>query len=268
MRGKASSAERETMAMGVVRDYVFLHGGGQGGWVWAEAIEALNAQDGAVRAITLDIPGCGAKRGVDASSRSFDEIVEDLALELDRATVADAVLVGHSQAGSVLPSLIRARPSMFARVVYVSCAAPLQGQTIGQLMGAGLRGQDPEQVGWPLDPAQYGIAEQFGAMFCNDMTEAQKASFLSKLGQDVWAPSVGNVVIGPYTPDVGPAAIYVQCLQDNILPPEWQLRFAERLGAKRIVRVDAGHQVMNTRPYALAEILRNEAAGVGADRGL
>jgi pimeloyl-ACP methyl ester carboxylesterase len=248
--------------MGKARDYVFLHGGGQGSWVWAETIEALNAQGDVGRAIALDIPGCGTKRGVDASTRNFDEIIEDLATELDRAAATKAILVGHSQAGTVLPSLIRARPSLFALAVYVSCAAPLQGQTVGQLMGAGLRGQNPEQVGWPLDPAKYGIAEQFGAMFCNEMSETQKASFLAKLGQDAWAPSVGNVTIGPYTPDIGPVAVYVQCLQDNILPPEWQLRFAERLGANRIVRVDAGHQVMNTRPHALAEILRNEAAGL------
>lgn len=36
--------------------------------------------------------------------------------------------------------------------------------------------------------------------------------------------------------------------------------FAERLGAGRRVRIDAGRQVMNTRPHALAEVLRHEAA--------
>ena len=54
---------------------------------------------------------------------------------------------------------------------------------------------------------------------------------------------------------------YVQCLQDMALPPEWQERFAERFKARRTVRIDAGHQVMNTRPQGLAEILLAEAAG-------
>jgi len=49
------------------------------------------------------------------------------------------------------------------------------------------------------------------------------------------------------------------CLADGILPVAWQQKFAERFHAKRLVRIDAGHQVMNTRPQALAEILRNEA---------
>ena len=46
----------------------------------------------------------------------------------------------------------------------------------------------------------------------------------------------------------------------STLPPMWQQRFAERFHADRIVRIDAGHQVMNTRPHALAEVLLAEAA--------
>ncbi|MFD2134238.1 hypothetical protein ACFSLT_01475 [Novosphingobium resinovorum] len=39
----------------------------------------------------------------------------------------------------------------------------------------------------------------------------------------------------------------------------WQERFADRLHARRLHRIDAGHQVMNTRPEALAEVLLAEA---------
>jgi hypothetical protein len=52
----------------------------------------------------------------------------------------------------------------------------------------------------------------------------------------------------------------VVCLKDNILPVRWQEIFAERFKAERLARIDAGHQAMNTRPHALAEILRHEAA--------
>ena len=46
-------------------DFVFLHGGGQAGWVWDETLAALALQTGGGfgRALTLDIPGCGSKRG-------------------------------------------------------------------------------------------------------------------------------------------------------------------------------------------------------------
>ena len=54
-------------------------------------------------------------------------------------------------------------------------------------------------------------------------------------------------------------ASYVMCLRDGILPLAWQEIFATRLKATERIRIDAGHQVMNTRPHALAEILRLEA---------
>ena len=41
--------------------------------------------------------------------------------------------------------------------------------------------------------------------------------------------------------------------------PLWQERFAARVHANSTPRIDAGHQVMNTRPQALAEILLVEA---------
>ena len=48
---------------------------------------------------------------------------------------------------------------------------------------------------------------------------------------------------------------YVVCLQDAILPLVWQERFAARVHARQVSRIDAAHQVMNTRPHALAEEL-------------
>jgi len=60
-------------------------------------------------------------------------------------------------------------------------------------------------------------------------------------------------------------ASYVVCLRDGILPVAWQEIFATRLKTAEQVRIDAGHQVMNTRPHALAEVLRLEAARHLAD---
>ena len=53
----------------------------------------------------------------------------------------------------------------------------------------------------------------------------------------------------------GSPATYVLCLRDATLVPSWQTIFADRLHASEMVSIDAGHQVMNTRPHALAEVL-------------
>ena len=243
-------------------EYAFLHGGGQGGWVWEEAVAALRQQASGRcgRVLALDVPGCGAKRGRNTSGLDVDDIVSELIADLEDAGMKDVILVGHSQAGTLLPRLAEKNPGMFRRLIYVSCCAPLEGQTILQMIGSGRHGSHPDEVGWPLDPAQHPHQEQYRHMFCNDMGEEQAAHFLGRLGRDRWPDRSMQASDWRYDHLTNMPSTFVLCLQDGILTPPWQERFARRLNTQRTVRIDAGHQVMNTRPHALAELLRHETS--------
>ncbi len=244
------------------REIVLLHGGAQGSWVWAETIAAirLEAGDVPVRIVTLDVPGCGEKRGRDTTAMSVPDVLAELACELDSHDVSNALLVGHSQAGTLLPGLAAARPNRVERLAYFACAAPGQGQSLVQMMGRGVQGTDKNTVGWPLDPATTSPADLFHAAFCNDMDAEIARGFATKLGQDNWPEACGNDWTSWHYEDVRHIpATYIIALADGILPVAWQERFAARLNADRVVRLDSGHQGMNTRPFSLAEILIAEA---------
>lgn len=242
-------------------DFAFIHGGGQGGWVWDETIAAIAAQSGgSARCLALDAPGCGTKRDRDTSGIAYGEIIGEFVVELEASGMKDTVLVGHSQAGMVLPLIAAARPDLIGRLVYVTCSAPLPGVTTLEQMGQGVRGDDPEQVGWPVDPATHTMDQRYRIMFCNDMSEPQAEAFLARLGSDGWPMCCYSERGWRYDHLAAIASTYVLCLRDESLPAAWQERFAQRLHVDRVVRVDAGHQVMNTRPQALAEILLAEAA--------
>ena len=247
----------------MIRDIVLVHGGGQGGWVWEETMAAMTELAGETlgRVIALDVPGCGTKHGRETAGLNVDDVVADLAAELDTRDVREAPLVGHSQAGTLLPGLIGARPDRVARAVYFSCCAPLQGQTVGAMMGRGPRGSNDAEVGWPFDPAAVERRTLFAAAFCNDMTEPETGAFLDKLGKDDWPTACAlESSRWHYDEASDTPAVYIVATQDNILPVAWQERFAERLHVGSVVRIDAGHQAMNTRPRALAELLLAEAA--------
>jgi pimeloyl-ACP methyl ester carboxylesterase len=242
-------------------DYAFLHGGGQGGWVWEATLAALRQQTagGFGRALTLDVPGCGAKRGRATDGLGPDDVVDELVADLERAGLRDVVLVGHSQAGTVMPGMLQRRPDLFRRLIYISCSIPLPGQNVMQLVGTSRHGERDDEVGWPGDP-QGDPAQLFAQMFCNDMPPEQAQAFLAGLGKDAWPPAMYTATDWRLSGlDAAPAS-YVVCLRDGILPVPWQERFAARFAARRLVRIDAGHQVMNTRPHGLAEVLRIEAA--------
>jgi len=243
-------------------DYAFLHGGGQGGWVWDETIDALGLQtDGGFgRALRLDVPGCGAKRGRTTDAIGVDAIAGELIADIEAAGLRDVVLVGHSQAGCILPKMVQARPDLFRRLVYVSCSSPLPGQTVAGMIGAGVHGANPDEVGWPLDPTTHSMEERYLVMFCNDMSRIETAAFMAKLGHDAWPMESYSHTDWSYDHLGAVPASYVVCLRDAILPPSWQEEFAARFRCGRVVRIDAGHQAMTTRPHGLAEILRHEAA--------
>jgi pimeloyl-ACP methyl ester carboxylesterase len=253
--------------MTVSTDYVFLHGGGQAGWVWRETIAALHQQaDGKFgRALALDVPGCGNKRGRNTSNLGVDDIVTELIANISASGLKDVILVGHSQAGTILPRLVDKRPDLFRRLVYVSCIAPLPGQTIIQQMGSGLHGSNENEVGWPVDPKTIDARTRYSQMFCNDMSAADASDFIARLGKDNWPAQTMSASDWRNDHLVKVPSTYVFCLRDGILPVAWQETFASRLRVQRRAWIDAGHQVMNTRPQALAEVLRYEAIEVSGE---
>lgn len=242
-------------------DFAFLHGGGQGGWVWDEMIAAIHAQSGGrARCLALDAPGCGLKRGRDTSKIAFADISRELIADIEAAGLHDVVLVGHSQAGMQMPQMAEFAPGLFRRLVFLTCSAPLPGKSTLDQMGHGLHGSSPDEVGWPIDPATSSMEERFAAMFCNDMDEVQAAAFLARLGSDMWPPVCYSHTDWRRDHLKDMPVTYILCERDMSLPAAWQETFAERLHADRLLRLDAGHQAMNTKPGRLAELLLAEAA--------
>jgi hypothetical protein len=92
------------------------------------------------------------------------------------------------------------------------------------------------------------------------MSVTETVTFMAKLGFDAWPKSTYSNTAFDFHEQSAAPATYVICLRDAILPVSWQDLFADRLHASRRIRIDAGHQVMNTRPEALAEILRHEVS--------
>ncbi|MDE2406105.1 MAG: alpha/beta hydrolase [Sphingomonadales bacterium] len=241
--------------------FVFLHGGGQGGWVWDETIAALALQTGgAVRCLALDGPGCGARRVQDTTAMTFADVTRALLDDVVAAGFEGAVLVGHSQAGVHMPHMVELAPGLFRKLVFVTCSTPLPGWTITEQMGDDIvHGEDPDRIGWPVAGGT-AMAERYRAMFCNDMSAAQTAAFFARMQGDMWPACCYAHRDWRYGHLRGHDTSYVLCERDLSLPVEWQERFARRFHARRVYRLDAGHQAMTTRPQALAEILLAEAA--------
>jgi pimeloyl-ACP methyl ester carboxylesterase len=249
-------------------NYIFLHGGGQGSWVWGATIAALEKQtEGNFgQVLTLDVPGCGSKRRRDTETLTFDDIIDELLMDIQGSGLNNCVLVGHSQGGQGIAAVADRRPELFQRLIYVSCSIPRPGQTVLEMMGSRVHGSNEQEVGWPADYATTNQQTLNEMMFCNDMIPAEKRAFLAELGADNWPMSSYSFTEWGFKNLGEVPATYVICERDNIIPVAWQETFAKRFLAQRIVRIDAGHQVMISRPHALAEVLRSEAVAQRPDK--
>lgn len=233
-----------------------LHGGGQGSWVWDRLAPPLEA--GGARVVALDVPGCGVKRGRDLSGINADDVAAELVADL--AGYSDVTLVGHSLAGAILPRMARLAPGPIGKLVYLTCTAPPPGTGFRALMGSGLQGANPDEVGWPVDPASTSADERYRLMFCNDMDHDFATRFLARMGQDDWPMDVLTRTDHAYDHLDAIASSYIVCLRDNGLPPQWQRRFAAQLHCDRVIDLDAGHQAMVTQPEELARVLLAEVS--------
>ena len=225
--------------------------------MWDETVAELQAHGAAT--LALDVPGCGTKRSRDFAALTTAQIVDELAAEVLAWRDHDVILVGHSQAGTILP-LLQARIGVaIARLVYVCCVAPLPGKNLLEQIGSSIRGSNPDEVGRPLDPATTSRDEMYRQMFCNEIDAASAAVFIARLGFDQWPMHSMTFRDWDYTHLLDLPSTYILCERDQALPPEWQEIFAARLHCARTVRIDAGHQVMNAQPAALAQLLLAEA---------
>lgn len=244
-----------------MRDIVFLHGGGQGSWIWDETIAAIALQSGGTACCrALDAPGCGNKRGRDTSVIGWDSLHDELVSDLTASGARDVMLVGHSQAGVHMPVMAARVPDAIGKLVFVSCIVPDPGLTVVQMTGERMRAEIETSGNSAFNDSDMPMRDRFRMMFCNDMTASQADAFLDKLGADNWPACCYTQTHWSYEHLDAFSVSYVLCLSDAILPLAWQERFAGRVGARSTPRIDAGHQAMNTRPHALAEVLLVEAA--------
>jgi pimeloyl-ACP methyl ester carboxylesterase len=86
----------------MARDYVLVHGMSHGAWCWDLVSERLIGSGH--RVLALDLPGHG-RRAAEWRRASVQSYARSVADAMAREGVHDAVLVGHSMSGIVVPKV-------------------------------------------------------------------------------------------------------------------------------------------------------------------
>jgi pimeloyl-ACP methyl ester carboxylesterase len=232
--------------------YVLVHGGGFSGSCWDELLPHLND-----RALPIDLPGRGGRPG-DLTRLTVADFVASVTNDVVREDLTDVTLVGHSLAGVTLPGVAESIPTRLSRIVFVSCAVPPHGTSVGEVLG----GFSPstaaiaERLGDELVDARGGLHPDLATtMFCNDMNSAQTASTLARLvPESVGVLTEPTDLTGLRQPV---PRTYVRLTLDASLSLETQDQMIKNLGDVEVVDLDSGHMAMISHPRELGDLLNN-----------
>ena len=218
---------------------VFVHGASHGSWCWELLRPHLSAPFASV-----DLPGRG-RFARDPADVDLGDWVDHVCNTITRPDLRDVVLVGHSLAGITLPRVVDRVADRIRHVVYVAAAVPAEGQSIEEMLLGG--NPLPEVVPPPTEA-------EARSMFCNDMDDRQTRFVVDNLVAEAGRPFSEPMDLAGLRHPV--PRTFVKLLQDRSpLGPARQDEVIDRLAPVDVVELDAGHDVMISRPHALAPIL-------------
>lgn len=180
----------------------------------------------------------------DPTEIRLDDWVDHVCNAIVRPDLHDVVLVGHSLAGITLPRVVDRIADRIAHQVYIAAIVPAEGQSVADLV---MGGATPPAVLPAPD------VETAHALFCNDMDARQQKYVTGNL-----VPEAGQ----PFTVPMDLAGLrhpvprtFVRPLRDQTLPAERLDEIIARLEPVEVTEVDAGHDLMISKPAALAPVL-------------
>jgi len=164
------------------------------------------------------------------------------------------LLVGHSYGGAVISGAGVA--DNVAGLVYIAAFAPDEGEALGAIGEAappppGLGALVPDSDGyvWISPP-------KFGEAFCQDLPADEQ--LVMAVTQKAPLGAIFGEPAGPAAWKTKPAWCQVSA-EDRMIHPQNEQRMAERMNARKIITLDAGHASLASKPAEVSALI-DEAA--------
>jgi pimeloyl-ACP methyl ester carboxylesterase len=219
-------------------DYLLVHGGFNGGWVWEEVAGRLQGKGHGVR-VVAQLPSAGT------DPQSLGDLAADANIVRRMLDVVEepVVLVGHSYGGMVITEV--ADHPKVRHSVYLTALWPKRGQSVLDQFGGAL----PNVIS-RRDDGVLEFIDDFELAWksmCSDVdrdrAEEVLSHFVLQSGASFVAPSVAPVRTHPTT--------YVIATQEADFSVAAQE--ARAVNADFVVRLPAAHMVQLSCPDGLTE---------------
>jgi pimeloyl-ACP methyl ester carboxylesterase len=160
------------------------------------------------------------------------------------------LLVGHSYGGAVITEAGNA-PNVVG-LVYIAAFAPEAGESLGEIAQAGPPPAGAANVAPDSDGYVWINPTKFRESFCQDLP-ADEALVMAVTQKAPVGSTFGNKVTVPAWKSR--PSWYQVSSDDRMIHPENQKRMSGRLGARKIITLDASHASLASRPREVTALI-------------
>jgi pimeloyl-ACP methyl ester carboxylesterase len=231
--------------MAALPNIVLVHGAWADGSCWSNVIERLQADGYKVTAPQLP-------------ETSLADDVAKVRRVLTRQS-GPTVLAAHSYGGQVITSLGTDAPNVVG-LVYIAGFGLDEGESIGALLAQGP--PTPAVANIDVDSENFAWIpeDDFLAHFAADI-DPIKANVMYAVQQPLTMSAFDDVMGTPAWKSL--PSWYLVAKNDEVIPPDGERQFAERMGADTI-EVESGHCAMVSHPEETHERIVTAAKAVAA----
>jgi pimeloyl-ACP methyl ester carboxylesterase len=229
--------------------FVLIHGSWHGGWAWDPVIRELARKGHRAYAPTL------AGHGPDVVRHGIkhQDCVDSVIKYLEERQLKDVVLVGHSFGGTVVQRVAQTAAGWIARVVFLDALVLSDGQCVFDNLPTDLAAAFNKLAAASADNTMLVPWEVWRDNFMQDAPESDARSVWERLSPEPNQVNLDRLVLTDFFSLAIPRS-FILCRQDKALPPGYfHPKMSSRLGQFKLLEMDGGHEVMFTRPAALAD---------------
>lgn len=229
-------------------NFVLLHGGAAGSWIWRPVEKLLQTRGHNVVSITFT--GCGDRGHLVSKDITQATHITDVVNTIKFSEMDDIVLVAHSYSGTVVPGVYQEIREKIAKIIYFDALVLNKGESVAEAMGympaeqcAAVRAMIESDEA----PVSSGVAEQQRAHAKEmpfKMSAEQQAWMLNLVSEFPASCTVSNVEFGAES--ITMPVDYIACTDSDVL---------------------SQHERAKTRGWSLHSLEGDHAAMVGNPEG-